>query len=272
MLVNAWFWLPVRGRVGITLLALAQLYWVYWLFIHYVRSPITLYFTNVVSTRDETRTIDPAYPEPIDPDVLRRLEESERSLAALGFVDQHRTTDGGAAPLMSVASTLEQPELGDYALILAQRSTLADASDPLTGTISFSAEFTDGFHLSTSNVRATRFWPDAPTLDHVRFPEVTDVAELYRLHRLRVVARRAKATQRMTSRGRTPEQRLVHAKRHTLDLHKHLVRSGYRRRTAGALRPTVRGAICSAWRVVFPWRHVDQWSMRRRARAVERLA
>jgi len=160
-------------------------------------------------------------------------------------------------------------------MIFARRVTPAPRArtkESSVATIAFSAEFVDGVHLSTSNVREARYWPDAPALDHVRFPGVTDIAELYRLHRLRVVARCVTVARKVTSRGRTPEQRLVYLKRHTLDLYKHLVRSGYRRRTSGALRPTVRGAMWSAWRHVFPWRHIDQWSLRRRARAVERLA
>jgi hypothetical protein len=72
-------------------------------------------------------------------------------------------------------------------------------------------------------------------------------------------------------RGRTPEQRLVYEKRRHIDFLKHLVRRGYARRTPGGVRPTLRGAIVGAWRHVFPWREIDRWWVRRRARTVLRL-
>jgi len=49
------------------------------------------------------------------------------------------------------------------------------------------------------------------------------------------------------------------------------VHSRYHRRTAGGLRLTIRGALLTAWRQVFPWRNIDQWWLRRRARSVMRL-
>ena len=101
---------------------------------------------------------------------------------------------------------------------------------------------------------------------------VNNITELYRLHRRRVARRASKVKQKKITRGRTPEQRLVFAKRRHLDLHKHLVRCRYWRRAPGGLRFTLRGAVFSAWRHVFPWRSVDQWWVRRRARAATRLA
>ena len=38
-LLRAWYWLPVRGRVGVTILAFAQLYWVWRFYLSYVRAP-----------------------------------------------------------------------------------------------------------------------------------------------------------------------------------------------------------------------------------------
>jgi hypothetical protein len=105
----------------------------------------------------------------------------------------------------------------------------------------------------------------------VRIPHVTDPAVLYRLHRLRVIARRSDVAQKKIVRGKTPEQRLVFIKRRHIDLYKHLVHSRYHRRTPGGLRLTIRGAMLTAWRQVFPWRNLDQWWLRRRARSVMRF-
>ena len=40
----------------------------------------------------------------------------------------------------------------------------------------FDSEFADGVRLVSSNYQGPRHWPDAPDTDHVRFPDVTDLA------------------------------------------------------------------------------------------------
>ena len=267
---HAWYWLPVRGRVGVTILALAQLYWVWWFYLHYVRAPFVLYRVNFIP-RDVTRTLDPAYPEPIDPDLFRYLEDTERKMIALGFRDPHRTTDRTTYPLSAVGESLEHPEFGDQATIVAMRPPEEFGTRDPIYSIAFDSEFSDGVTLLTSNVRMPRFWPDARKLDHVRIPYINEPAVLFRLHRLRVMQRCEKVAQKKIARGRTPEQRLVFIKRRHIDLYKHLVRSRYHRRTPGGLRLTIRGAMLTAWRQVFPWRNLDQWWLRRRARSVLRL-
>ncbi|MFL5618184.1 MAG: hypothetical protein ACJ79A_07305 [Gemmatimonadaceae bacterium] len=270
LLLRAWYWLPLRGRVGVVILALAQLYWVWRFYLAYVRAPWVLYRENVIPP-DRTRTLDPVYHEPIDQELLAYIELTERKMMALGFCEPHRTTDRTTYPLPAVGSSLEHPRFGDQATIVAMRPPAElGTRDPMF-TIGFDSEFVDGVTLLTSNVQMPRFWPDPRKLDHVRIPHVTDPSVLYRLHRLRVIARRADVAQKKIVRGKTPEQRLVFIKRRHIDLYKHLVHSRYHRRTAGGLRLTIRGAVLTAWRQVFPWRNIDQWWLRRRARSVMRL-
>ena len=270
LLVSVWHWLPVRGKVLLVILAVVQLYWVWWFFVYYVRAPIALYQKSA-TPRDTTRTLDPAYPEPIDDEVLHFLEACENRLLAMGFCDPHRTTNLTTYPLTLVASSMEHPEHGDHVLIIGCRPP-RDASDRDVSSIAFDSEFADGVRLVTSNSRTLRYWPEAPLIDHVRLADVGNVTELYRLHQRRVARRAVKVKQKKITRGRTPAQRLVFAKRRHIDLHKHLVRSRYWRRASGGLRFTMRGAVFSAWRHVFPWRSIDQWWVRRRARATTRLA
>lgn len=242
----------------------------WWFYLHYLRAPFVLYRVNVIP-RDVTRTLDPVYPEPVDPDLLRYLEETERKMIGLGFRDPHRTTDRTTYPLSAVGSSLEHPEFGDQATIVAMRPPEEFGTRDPIYSIAFDSEFADGATLLTSNVRMPRFWPDARKLDHVRIPYIGDPAVLFRLHRLRVMQRAERVKQKKIVRGKTPEQRLVFIKRRHIDLYKHLVRSRYHRRTPGGLRLTIRGAMLTAWRQVFPWRNVDQWWLRRRARSVMRL-
>ena len=270
LLLGIWHWLPVRGKVLVVILAVAQLYWVRWFFVYYIRAPISLYQKSS-TPRDQTRTLDPAYPEPIDDELLHYLEANESRLAAMGFCDPHRTTNLKTYPLTLVASSMEHPEHGDHVIVIGCRPP-RDASERDVSSIAFDSEFADGVRLVTSNTRTLRYWPEAPFIDHVRLAEVVNVTELYRFHRRRVARRAEKVRQKKITRGRTPEQRLVFAKRRHLDLHKHLVRIRYWRRAPGGLRFTLRGAVFSAWRHVFPWRSIDQWLVRRRARATMRLA
>ena len=103
LLLRAWYWLPVRGRVGVTILATAQLYWVWRFYVAYVRAPWVLYRVNVIPP-DRTRTLDPVYHEPIDQELLAYLELTERKMMALGFCEPHRTTDRMTSPLPAVGS------------------------------------------------------------------------------------------------------------------------------------------------------------------------
>lgn len=253
-----------------TILALAQLYWVWRFYVCYVRAPWVLYRVNVIPP-DRTRTLDPVYSEPIDQELLAYLELTERKMMALGFCEPHRTTDRTTYPLPAVGSSLEHPRFGDQATIVAMRPPAEFGSREPMYSIAFDSEFVDGKTLLTSNVRMPRFWPDPRALDHIRLPHVTEPAVLYKLHRMRVIERRERVAQKRIVRGKTPEQRLVFIKRRHIDLYKHLVHSRYHRRTPKGLRLTIRGAILTAWRQVFPWRNLDQWWLRRRARSVMRF-
>jgi hypothetical protein len=260
----------VRAQVGIAVLALLQLYWVWAFLVHYVHAPIRLYRRDVVR-RDATRTLDPRYPEPIDIDLLRWLEASESRLAELGFGEPHRTTTMSTYPITVASSSMEHAEHGDPVIVTGAMRTRGVAAGVFSGAMAFDSDFADGVRLVTSNARNLRYFPDPRDTDHVRLSEITELDELYRFHRARVERRAQRVPQKRISRGRTPEQRLVWAKRRHLDFLKHLVRCGYARRTPGGVRPTVRGALFGAWRHVLPWRAVDQWWLRRRARAVLRL-
>ena len=201
LLLRAWYWLPVRGRVGVTILALAQLYWVWRFYLAYVRAPWVLYRENVIPP-DRTRTLDPVYSEPIDQELLAYLELTERKMMALGFSEPHRTTDRTTYPLPAVGSSLEHKRFGDQATIVAMRPPrgVRLARAPLLHRLR--RRVRRRLTLLTSNVRMPRFWPDARKLDHVRIPHVTDPAVLYRLHRLRVIARRSDVAQKKTCAAR----------------------------------------------------------------------
>jgi hypothetical protein len=263
--------MPLRLKGAVAFLCALQLFWVWWAFVHYVYAPWKLYRTSVISTDDRTRLIDDGSGDAIDGGVLTVVADGEVALASLGFEGAFRTTTSVGSPLTAVASALEHPANGDLGSVISIRNT-ASSSHELVNCVTFESRFADGAKLVTTNASTKRYWPYERASQVVRFVGMREVPELYQLHRLRVAAYGRLATQVMLSRGPTPDRRLVFAKREAMDFYNHLVQCGYRRRAADGLRPTIRGAVFSAWRHVFPWRHWNEWNELRRARSVRSLA
>jgi len=260
LLVGVWSWLPVRGKVAFVLLALALLVGLVSTLVAYVWVPFVFYRRNVIHTVDRTRTIEPAFREPIDAKVLEFVSHAEQALVTLGFSAPHRITTSQDVPLTAVGSLLEHPSEGDLASVTAIRSTTVRAAEDRQSasprlarvseaySVSFTSRFADGIEIVTTNSTAPRYWPDQPQMRITRVGDVSDVAQLYALHRSRAADHSKRSRRVPLTRGVTPDQRLVFAKRESLTFYNHLVRCGYHRRANGGLRPTVRGAILTVWR------------------------
>jgi hypothetical protein len=250
----------------------------------YVWAPIVLYRKNVIDTTDRTRVIEDASAERIHPEMQGYVSGAEHSLLALGFSEPLRYTTSSDSPPDTVASLQEHPIHGDLATIIAIRKETVYTFSDMDGetyempnvrrdfSVSFKTRFADGVELVTYNSGLVRFWPDRPGQRLVRFPEIVDAAELYGLHRARVLDRARVRPLLSLTRGSTPEQRLSHERRDAQGFHENLVQCGYRRRTPNGLRCTARGAALSAWRHAWPWRAISGYVERRRARAVLRAA
>jgi hypothetical protein len=269
-LIRFWHWMPLRVKGAILFLCAIQLFWVWWALVRYVYAPWKLYRTSVISTDDKTRAVE-ENSDVIDDGVGAVVASGEAALATLGFDGAFRTTTSVASPLTAVASALEHEVNGDLGSVISIRSTTS-STQALVNCVTFESKFADGAKLITSNAGTKRYWPYEPASQVVRFVGLHDIPELYRLHRLRVAAQARRSAQSMLSRGSTPDRRLVYAKREAMDFYNHLVRCGYRRRAPDGLRPTIRGALFSAWRHTFPWRHWNEWNELRRARSVRSLA
>jgi hypothetical protein len=240
--LRIWATLPVRGRVGVTLLGALALYGAWRAVVAFVLRPLALSRRHVVSTVDRTRTIDPALREPIDDEVAVPLSDAERALTALGFSAPQRTTTSTAFPIAAVGSLLEHPVHGDLATLTAARGGRVAAA-PLAVACTFESQLADGTRLVSTTSDTPAPWPARKKTITTRLTPGATPAEAYSAHRTRVAAEATRSRQVPLTRGATSDQRLVFVKRETLHHHKHLVACGYLRRTADGLRLTYRGAL-----------------------------
>jgi hypothetical protein len=241
--LRIWTWLPVRGRVGVTLLAAFAVYWAWRAVAAWVLRPRALQRRDVVSTVDRRRTIEPALREPIDPEVGTRLGQVEEALGALGFSAPQRTTASLTFPIAAVDSLLEHPARGDLATVAVSRIGAGSAAATLSVALTFESQLADGTRLVTTTSDQPTPWPPRKKTSTTRLPPGTPAADAYTAHRALVVAEARRSRQTPLTRGATPDQRLVYAKRETLHLHRHLVACGHRTKTPEGLRLTFRGAL-----------------------------
>jgi hypothetical protein len=155
--------------------------------------------------------------------------------------------------MSAIVSLLEHPVDGALGGVFLSQSAL---TGHISGTIWFCSSFADGTYVSTNNSRSVPLTPASREFQRLHFPGIDDAAELYELHRLRVRERgRTKKHVPMT-RGTDP---LAYQEGEHSRTVAHWIQCGYYRQTSNdALRHTVRGAVLSAWRAMFPWRQLTE--------------
>ena len=163
---------------------------------------------------------------------------------------------------------MEHPEHGDQCSIIGCRPP-REASDRDVSSIAFDSEFADGVRFVTSNVaRRLRYWPEAPLIDHVRArrrrrtsPSSTAcIGAASRGVPPRWSRRRSRAARPPSSVSSSPSVAT------SISTSTSCAAATGGAHPAGCASPCA--APCSApWRHVFPWRSIDQWWIRRRARA-----
>jgi len=236
----------------------------------YVRAPIALYRMPRTVFNPTLRLV--ADTDTLDPNVRAFIDQIESVLRAAGFSEPQRIATSAESSLTSVESLMENSATGDLVNVVAILSTRATTMSPLVTAITYRSAFADGTLLQTSNTRNTGYWPDQPHHENVVMPDVRDALELFRLHRTRVARKAATVAQTMLTRGTSAEQRLTFATRQLLDSTNFHIQCGYRKRSPEGMRLTVRGAILSAWRGLFPWKQLGQRRRQRAAAEVVRLA
>jgi len=229
----------------------------------YVLGPIVLYRRAPIPT---DRTLDPftAEDERALPQALRDyVVAAEKELAAVGFGAPLRVASRRDVTLDVCFSLLEHPIDGALGTVSVIR---AKPRNRLTAAVSFLSSFANGAILATSNSQSIPRTPPLPAMQAVRFPSISDAAELYDVHRFRVAEFRRGAVHVPMTRGSDP---IAYQLRESSRVFEHWVRCGYFRRAGeNMIRKTHGGAILSAWRGMFPWRQITEYHMSRKAAAV----
>ena len=231
----------------------------------YVLGPVALYLRPPLSTQPSL------FPMTVDDELLLPMPLREY----LFFAEQRLTGVGFDAPVRGVsrqhlnvegyASLLEQRHDGALAIIYAARMT---NSRHVNATVLLHSGFSDGTILATTNSQLPSRMPPLPEMHGLAFPDVDDPAELYGLHRIRAGERGRRVVRVPMTRGADP---FAYQARENARVFEHWVRRGYYRRIGSdKLRCTLRGAVLSVWRGMFPWRHVTAYTQARERAAVLR--
>jgi hypothetical protein len=200
----------------------------------------------------------------IAPYLLEDLTEIEQTLAARGFSSRIRIAMELTDDVTRIGTLFENPSDGTLGYVIVN----ATLHSGVSRTTSFDTSFADGITLYTSNSANTLRTPPLATARSIRFPGITDVARIYDIHRFRVQER--SATVATTPRTRGPDP-IAYSDAETLKVHDHWIARRYYRRIAdGMIVITWRGAILSAWRGLFPWKHVSESRNARQAATVLR--
>ena len=184
------------------------------------------------------------------------LEQYRASLEPLGFVATPLlVNEGQGSP--GYVQLYEHPRHGDVATVIA----VPDPQQPLPHNLVVFTTMVGGVRLRTVNSPLPSTFPASRGTRVARFPDERDPARLYALHRARV--KRA---------GQEPQpirigDPVAYQRRDEAESPKHWVASGYAAWDGPELRPTWKGAVCMPYRLLFPWKHFNEWrdeALRRR--------
>ena len=200
----------------------------------------------------------------IAPELLAFLTQCEATLVSRGFAPALRATNVISESIKSVVSLFEHPRDGAIGFIVI-------GVGKYTGvhiTASIRNDFADGIQMYTSNSRIVARTPSRTNLDNARFPNVTDVGELYDIHVKRVAERAKTSATVPLTRGADP---LAYQEQETRDIQGFWVSKGYYRFVAGdKYQMTWLGAHLSAGRGLSPWKTITEAKANRKTSAIRR--
>lgn len=231
--------------------------WMYW------RGPVVLYRGRAVSMLPSLAPMTMEDESALPTQLREYLLNAEHRLVEIGFCPPVRARTLRRANLHSCMSLIEHPADGSIGHILVTKTLKLNR---LSSTISFNSRFVDGKTISTSNFGKSLRTPPRPEVLGLHLTEVQDPVELYEIHRFRVAERSRSVRQVPLTRGPDP---FGYQQAESMEVFEHWQRRKYYRPHGDhELRLTVRGAALSAWRGMFPWRHLAEWSRARQAAAV----
>lgn len=221
----------------------------------YIGAPILIYFRQRSPSADDAVRLRVGDDDAeLMPEARSYLTRAEAVLQREGFGQATSLTWRGTARMESYLSVLEHQDPSTIAVPMAVQ-VKASGKTVVRCVLNLRSDFQDGRSMFTSNLKTGRTFPRVPTHDSVRLPNVSDPVALWHIHRRRVEQRaRAVPTVQPTRDG----DGLDYARREIEESHQRWIGIGYYRRTPnGGVRPTLRGAALMVWRLLFPWKQIN---------------
>jgi hypothetical protein len=228
----------------------------------YVVGPLRLLLKHEIVPARATAPLTPAEFSALPESVQRYITQTETTLQQIGFGSPVRMCSEGASSVKSFGSLLEHPDHIVLATVSDTLSTRGQGAEILF----LRSDVADGTVVVTTNGRVKRRFPRRAGYDALSFPDFSDPVALLELHRFRVADRAGDTPRRTLSRAPDP---LAYQRRELVDTFEHFLQIGYYRRSrADTLRLTVKGAVCTTWRGMFPWMQISEASDERRRQRV----
>ena len=240
--------------LGATIIAVAVLLWLtaqYWL------APIVTRLGHRIKPMGPIlEPVRAGSETEIDPLVRAVLDSYGSALEALGFAPTPLLVNKGQLN-RGFVQLFEHPRHGDVASVLV----VPDPTHPEPHTLVGFTSLVGGLRLRTANSPLPSVFPSPPYGRMARFPDERGPARLYALHRVRV---RRCGQQSSPIRVGDP---VAFQRREEEDGPRNWLARGYVFRDGAELRPTWKGALCMPYRLLFPWKQLNEWrdeSLRRR--------
>jgi hypothetical protein len=230
----------------------------------YGAAPLIIKF--LISQRAE---IDPkpTLVEDLTGDSRERVGHLVRELSAMGFRVIANTRENSGMPrVLGIQLLFVQPEAQDLAYGIV---TAAGVGLVRTWSIAFETRFADGMRIITVSSRSPSVFPSDPDRDVINVDWIVQPAELYAIHRARVMQSGRSHDARELP---TPGHEIEYLKQEWRDELARVAVAGYFRLGRGrrSYRATVKGAYVMTWRLMWPMKQLRIWARRREARKVLR--
>jgi hypothetical protein len=234
-------------------------------------APVVLRRTLKLPLRPTLRPLDPAAGDVPRP-VRRHFEKTAERLAPDGFrILGWFLLEDGAPGVKTVLAYLEDPASGEPAQLAALYGQPASGVWRLKeARLEFFADFADGVNVTTNNARALGAFGRAKGKTVLSFPGERDPRRLYRLHQALVRRLGSAAARRL--RGERPAEEYL-ADGVVREVERQVGIGWFERdAAAGVYRPTWKGAVWMAWKMLPPAAAVRWLAARWRAAAFRRAA
>jgi hypothetical protein len=187
-------------------------------------------------------------------DARSYLDHATSVLQGEGFGPPARAMLRTSSSTVSYLSVLEHRDETTVAVAMAVQVTVKD-KHRVRCVLNLRSDFKDGRSIFTSNTKTASAFPRNPRHDGLRFADVTDTVALWRIHQYRVQERaRAVPTVRPTVNG----DLFGYVKRELGEAYQRWCAIGYFQRTSdGGVRPTILGALLMVWRMLPPWKQLN---------------